>query len=65
MVLDATIKIKHYWRRELTDLRECNFCKDMIFSDMHRFIIQVGKRLSESEICVCVSCKNLYEKKNK
>lgn len=61
----VTINVEQELRAEQTDLRECTFCKDMIFTDMNRLWIMVGKRESKTKICLCNSCKGLYESENK
>ncbi len=48
---EIILKIKPYWKREHTDLSECNGCTEIIYSDMWRLVIREIKGTIKMTLC--------------
>jgi hypothetical protein len=58
--LEFKIEIILLWDELDTDCRECNVCKERIYSKMYNLVFYLGNSydLNKSDLFLCKSCKN-------
>lgn len=63
MASNLTITYTIKFEKVITDLRECSACNDVIYSEMNNLVIYFNKiKPRETNICLCNSCKDVYDK---
>lgn len=64
----ATIKVyfETLWKKEETDLRKCDTCKEIIFSNMYILVVKPVNqkkeiKKNETDFVICESCQSIID----
>jgi len=65
MIASLLINVQPIWYTEPPDASICSVCKDVICSDVHKVVMQIGEvadlNFVDTNINICKSCYELWQ----